>query len=136
MHGDREATTVRETLRDSRCGREVPQGSGNGQEEYDHHEQRKGWGAADGGEGYGVTQHARGQDQAPVGLEVVDEGSAPEAGCARAALTDGEYGGGLEGSQTHGRRDFGDQQGEALVEHVGQGRVPPRGCRGRTRDCS
>ena len=51
---------------------------------------------------------------------MVDYGAATKAGGAGAALADGEERGGAYGAQSHGGRDFGDQQGEALVEHVGQ----------------
>ena len=48
------------------------------------------------------------------------KGPPPRLVALEPALANGEEGGGTNGAQPHGGGDLGDQQGEALVEHVGQ----------------
>ena len=66
-----------------------------------------------------MGQHAGREDEPPVRLEVVDYRATAQAGGAGTSLPNGEEGGGAEGSQAHDCGNFGNQQGETLVEHVG-----------------
>ena len=120
VHRDGEASTLGEPLGDGGGGRQMPQRAGDGQEEHHHGDDRKVRGAADCGEGNGVAQHTRGQDEAPVGFEVIGEGATAQAGGAGTGLAHGEKHRGLGVAQTHGGGNLGDQQGKALVEHMGQ----------------
>ena len=98
----------------------MPKGPGHGQEQYDHQEKREAGRGSDGREGDGVAEHTGGQDQTPIGLEAVDERAAAQAGGAGTALAHRQQAGHADGAQAHGGGDFGDQDGEALIEHVGQ----------------